>query len=197
MLKLADNPPLRPASLAHVAAARGTWWVAHTKARAEKALAWALLPHGVDYFLPMVERVTFSGGRKRRGMQPLFGGYVFVSGGDDARGAALASGHVARLIPVRDQAALVGELGQLEATLDAGLGCELFPHLAVGRRCRVTAGPLANVVGVVLAHEAGDDVAARRVVLNVSVLGQGALVRLDPSLLEEADHSSERPSRPC
>ena len=41
----------------------GTWWVAHTKARFEKVFAWDMLSHGIGYFLPMREKVIFSGGR--------------------------------------------------------------------------------------------------------------------------------------
>ncbi len=56
MLKLNDNPPIVYPEGASVADLPGQWWVAHTKARFEKAFAWDLLGRGIPYFLPMMLR---------------------------------------------------------------------------------------------------------------------------------------------
>ena len=72
MLKLADNPPRLHPAISDLAAQPGCWWVAHTKSRSEKAFAWDLLRRDIRYFLPMTERVRFSGGRKRHVLMPLF-----------------------------------------------------------------------------------------------------------------------------
>ena len=89
MLKLADNPRMLPSEFQSVLDLPGAWWVAHTKARNEKALAFDLSDRGVGYYLPMAERIKVSGGRKRRVMLPLFTSCVFFTGGSDARIAAL------------------------------------------------------------------------------------------------------------
>ena len=86
MLAFADNPPVLSPGVRGVAERRGRWWVAHTKARCEKAFAGDLLPGRVAYFLPMTERASVSGGRKRRGMMPLFPSYVFFCGEADGEG---------------------------------------------------------------------------------------------------------------
>ena len=73
MLSPKANPPIASPG-APVSSFLGTWFVGHTKARLEKAFAWDLHARGVSYFLPMVDKITFSGGRKRHGMSPLFPG---------------------------------------------------------------------------------------------------------------------------
>src|SRR5438105_2419012 len=76
MLRVEENPPAQSPVVEDLASAPGRWWVAHTRSRCEKALAWDLLRRGIVYFLPMVERVRMSGGRKRRFLLPLFPSYL-------------------------------------------------------------------------------------------------------------------------
>ena len=182
MLKLSDNPPIRPESLASIADAEGSWWVAHTKARNEKALAWDLMARGIDYFLPLVKRITFSGGRKRYGMAPLFSSYVFFSGDEDARYSILTTNRVANVIRAPEREQFVRELCAIEQAIEHGERLDFYPTFAKGARCRITKGPLENTEGIVLQ---GDDVT--RVVLQVSMLGVGASVEINGDLLEILD----------
>lgn len=179
MLKLTDNPPLQPPSLPDLLTAQGPWWVAHTKARQEKALAWDLLAKGVGYYLPMLERTTFSGGRKRRGMTPLFPGYLFFTGDRDARHAALSTNRVANVIPVEEEATLARELHAIDLAIADGMALDYRPDFQVGQRCRITQGPMKDTLGLVL--EAGD---VSRIVLQVSMLGVGAALEINGDLLE-------------
>ena len=61
-------------------------------------------------------------------------------------------------------------------------GVELFPTLAVGRRCRVRSGPLRDVEGVVLRWND-----AWRLCIGVTLIGQSAMVEIDAALLEPLD----------
>src|SRR5207248_10893507 len=103
MLKLSDNPAMLYPPAASPGELRGPWWVAHTKARCEKVFAEDLAARKIAYFLPMIERVTFSGGRKRRGMAPLFASYVFFCGNEQDRQAALLTDRLCRVIEVTAQ----------------------------------------------------------------------------------------------
>lgn len=183
MLRLEDNPPMRPPSVGSVADLAGRWWAAHTHPRCEKALAWDLVGRGVGYFLPLVPRVTVSGGRKRRALIPLFTSYVFLCGTADDRQRALATGRVANLIPVHETARgqFVRELAAVEKAVVCGMPLDLYPFAAVGNRCRVTAGPFEGYEGTVVSRHG-----RARLVLHVSILGQGASVEIDADLLEPA-----------
>ena len=190
MLAFSDNPPVRSPGVNRVADCRGRWWVAHTKARFEKAFAADLLARSVAYFLPMAERLTFSGGRRRRGMVPLFPSYVFFCDpGDDARHGAMATGRLCQVLNVADQRRLVGELSALELALAAKV--PLAPYAtaaaAVGSRCRVTCGPFRGLEGTVVR---GDG--RTRIVLEVGMLGRGVVMEIEAGLLEPVGDPGER-----
>ncbi len=181
MLKYADNPPIRSPGMPDLHDLSGTWWVGHTKARAEKAFAWDLLRQGIGYFLPMIDCVRVSGGRKRRLMVPLFPSYVFFCGGEDDRCRALATNRLCQTLQPPDHRALVAELIQVERALASKANLDPYPFAGVGARCRVKAGPLRGIEGIVLRRDR-----TARLVLQVSMLGQGAAVEVDASLLEPA-----------
>jgi len=160
----------------------GRWWVAHTKSRFEKAFAKELLARGIGYFLPLVEQVTFSGRRRRPARVPLFPGYVFFCGDESARYAAMRTNRLARTLEVPDQCRLINELAAIEMALAHGAQLDPYPFAAVGRRCRVAAGPFRGIEGIVL-HRSR----TTRLLLQVAVLGQGASIEIDAGLLEPAE----------
>jgi len=181
MLKLSDNPEiLYPAEADGVASIPGTWYVAQTKARCEKAFAGDLAARGIAYFLPMIERITFSGGRKRRGMMPLFANYVFfAAAGETDRHAALLTDRLARVIDVRDQGRLIKELASTHRVLKNKIALDPYPFAAVGRRVRVAHGALVGTEGVIVRRDG-----VEKLVLEVGILGQGAAMEIGPEFLE-------------
>jgi transcription antitermination factor NusG len=183
MLALSENPPIRSPHLHVRDDSDHQWWIAHTKSRVEKAFAWDLLRRHVPYFLPMTQRTTFSGGRKRRVVLPLFSSYVFIYGDDDARTTALMTNRLCKLIRVVEQQALTRELAAIERGLESNLPIDLYPFAAVGRRCRIAGGPMVGVEGTVVQRNANSS----RLVLEVRMLGQGASVEIDTDLLEPAE----------
>jgi len=182
MLKLSENPPRMHPGAGILTDLAGTWWVAHTKARSEKALAWDLLRRDIGYFLPLLERVRFSGGRKRRVLMPLFPSYVFVCGSDDDRYAAMTTDRIFQTVRVADQGGLIAELAAIERALAWETVLDPYPYAATGRRCRIKAGPFRGLEGLVV-QRAGQ----ARLVLEVTILGQGAAMEVEPDLLEPVD----------
>lgn len=182
MLRLADNPPMLSPAAESVSQLAGPWWVAHTKARFEKAFAWDLLAHEIGYFLPLVKRVVFSGGRKRQVMAPLFSSYVFFCGSEEDRYAAMTTNRLCQTIKIVDQERFVSEIAAIEKAVAGGVPLDPYPFAAVGCRCRVRSGPLQGTEGTIVQRSK-----PTRLVLEVSILGQGAAVEIDADLLEPAD----------
>ena len=182
MLKVNENPPLVWPEAKSIADFRGTWWVAHTKARNEKAMAWQLANKDVPYFLPMTWKVSRKSGRTIRSLLPLFPGYVFFCGGEVERLEALKTNRTAAILPVTDQVRLVRELLPIETVLQ--LGKPLVPHdyLKVGQRCRVIAGPLMGTEGLIIRTPK-----ETRLVLQVEMLGQAASVEIDFDMVEKIE----------
>lgn len=160
----------------------GVWWVVHTRARHEKALAADLDRTGVGNFLPLVRVQRRYGGRTTEADLPLFPGYLFFCGGEDERYATLATDRVARVIRVVDQDRLKAELGRIFRLVSSDVPVDLYPGIRRGRRCRVAGGCLKGLEGVVLRRRG-------RCCVHVSIdaLGQSAEVEIDTSLLELID----------
>jgi hypothetical protein len=191
MLTLAQNPPIVPNGIRSLAELDGPWWVAHTKSRCEKTFAWEIGARGIGYFLPMTRRISFAGGRRRIGMMPLFPSYVFFCGDESARYHALATNRLCQAIAVTEQKSLIEELTQIERVIQCGTALELYPVPAVGTRCVVRAGPFEGLEGVVI-----ERAKLSRLILKVSVLGQGAVLEIDAELLESLDVEQSTPRAP-
>lgn len=179
MLSAVDNPPVTFPSETPIAAMRGTWWVAHTKARQEKAFAHDLMRKGVSYFLPLVERVRVIKGRKFRPLIPLFPSYVFVCADDGERFGLLRGNRLAGTISVADQAGLCRELTDIQKALAAGAPMSPCAVAKRGQQCRVTAGPFEGIEGTV-ARSNG----STRLILAVRSVGQAVYLDIEADLLE-------------
>jgi len=180
MLKLSENPAILTPQVQSLTELVGTWWVAYTKPRFEKAFARDMLSYGIGYFLPMREKIIFSGGRKRRVMIPLFTSYVFFCGDEKDRYTALTTNRLCQTIEVVDQDGLIQELSRIEKALLSKAIIDNYPRLPVGSYCRIISGPMMGIEGVVIERK---DTQAR-MVLEVTILGQGAVVEIDADLLE-------------
>ncbi len=157
----------------------GTWWLVHTRSRCEKALGADLDRLGIGYFLPLALRRHRHGGRPVEVLLPLFPSYLFLCGGPDERYATLMTHRAAQIIDILDQQRLINELRQVYHVMASREPVDLYPGLREGRHCRVIAGPLAGLEGVVLRRR---DIC--RVYVGVKALGQSAELQIDPSLLE-------------
>jgi transcription antitermination factor NusG len=179
MLKLAQNPPLLHPPVSSIRELTGRWWVAHTKARNEKALAWDLLRHDAAYYLPLIRRTLFSGGRRRKSLVPLFASYVFVNGDERARYRALQTNRVCSVIPIDDQTQFLTELSAIERVLTTDASLDPVPFAVVGKLVRVARGPFKGLVGRVIRR---DNIV--RLVMSVSILSRGAEMDIDADVLE-------------
>lgn len=182
MLKYADNPPMLSTRLGAPDEAADPWWVAHTKARAEKAFAWEMHQRGVCYYLPMHEQTRFSGGRKRRVLKPLFAGYVFFAGSEETRYHALVTGRLCQVLEPGDPQTLAAELAAIHRALSVDARLAPYTQPVIGQHCRVIAGPLAGVEGTVVEHRH-----RARLVLSVQMLEKAAVLEIEHDLLETSE----------
>ena len=184
MLNVDENPPISWPEEKPLADFTGQWRVAHTKSRNEKALANDLARKNISYFLPMNWMVRRQRGRKIRSLLPLFGGYLFFCGDEGQRVEVLRTNRVANIIEVKDQQKLINELSQINQALRSGVA--LLPHkyLKTGQICRVTAGPLADLQGIVL-----QDQQTARLILQIDMLGQAASVEVDVDIVEPVEQN--------
>ena len=160
----------------------GQWWVAHTKSRNEKALAHDLISKEISYFLPMTWKVRRKSRRTIKSLLPLFSGYLFFCGNENQRTEILRTDRVANLIEVINQEKLLNELVQIERVLQTGTPLVPHKYIKVGQKCRVIAGPLMGLQGIVVKTKG-----TMRLVLQVDMLGQAASVEIDIDMIELVD----------
>jgi len=102
------------------------------------------------------------------------------SGTEDDRYTALTTNRVCQTIEVTNQDILIEELLSIEKALLSKAIIDHYPHLPVGSRCRIISGPMMGIEGVVIKRKD----AKARMVIEVTILGQGAEVEIDADLLE-------------
>jgi len=186
LLKESENPPIIWPEVQSIRDFTGLWWVAHTKSRNEKALAHDLVAKNIRYFLPMTWKVQRRSHRTLRSLLPLFSGYLFFCGQETERVELLRTNRVANVIIVKDQEKLLKELIQFEQALRAGAPLTPYKFIKAGQRCRVIAGPLLGLEGIVIQIK---NVA--RLLLQIDMLGQAASVEIDIDLIEPTDEPSK------
>jgi transcription antitermination factor NusG len=182
VLKINENPPLVWPQAESIRLFNGLWWVAHTKSRNEKALAHDLMAKNISYFLPMTWRVHHHSHRTIKALLPLFTGYLFFCGNENERVELLKTNRVANLIEVKDQENLIHELVRFEQALRAGAPLTPHKYLHKGQWCRVIAGPLLGLEGIIVQTK-GDT----RLVLQINLLGQAASVEIDIDMIEPVE----------
>lgn len=188
MLMPANNPAVTP--LAHLGrsvfdrpnAEQARWSALYTRPRQEKALAADLATLGIDYFLPLVTKVFVSGGRKRKGINPLFPSYVFAAIADSTRVSVLRTERIVQTIDPEPAVAATFEC-ELRAIETAVLNCpehiELQPRVVEGTYARVTSGAMKGMEGLVVqSHN------RTKIWLQVKTLGTGVLVEIESDMLE-------------
>ena len=183
MLKVSENPPIIWPQAESIRDFSGQWWVVHTRSRNEKALAHDLISKNISYFLPMSWKVSRRSRRTVRSLLPLFGGYLFFCGQEEQRVELLRTNRVANLIEVIDQETLLDELVQVDQALRAGAPLTPYKYIKKGQRCRVIAGPLIGMEGIVVRSKN-----AIRLVLQIDMLGQAASVEIDIDMIEVLDN---------
>jgi transcriptional antiterminator RfaH len=159
----------------------GRWLVLHTRPRTEKALARRLLNRGVSYFLPLYERKWRSRGRMLSSHLPLFPGYVFLHGDEEARLHALETNLVARWLPVPDQARLHQDLARVYRLIVAEAALTPEDRLLPGTPVEIIQGPLAGLEGTVIRR--GKQLT---VFVEVQFLQRGVSVEIESWMLQPA-----------
>ena len=158
------------------------WWAVYTRSRQEKVFSQQLTGHQVPHYLPLVEKVSYSRGRRTKSRVPLFSGYVFLFGTEQERVTSLTTNRISQIIPVVDGDRLRSDLCQIARLIACGAPVTVEQRLAPGRRVRIRQGPLLGLEGTVVERRNG-----ARLFVAVDFLQQGASIDLEDFVLEPLD----------
>ena len=180
---MSDNPPVRFPDRP-IAQAPFPWFVAHVKPRQEKAVADDCVKLAIEYYLPLVTKVTRrrDNNKPRKSVLPLFPGYISCCGIKETYYKLYATGRIANIIEIKHQKRFVAELSQVYSLLEKGVVLEpCLLTFAAGTEVCVEAGPLRGIRGVVESVKN-----AGRLILSVEGLGF-AMVTVDAALVKPVD----------
>src|SRR6516164_1130963 len=150
------------------------WWVLHTRPRAEKTLARNLLKHQIAFFLPLFQRSQRFRGRLVTSHLPLFPGYVFLLGDNQARIQSLTTNTVAQTLHVVNGEELHMDLARVYHLMSSGAPLAPEDRLLPGTPVEITAGPLAGLEGKIIRKGK-----RLKFIIEVHFLQRGASVEID------------------
>lgn len=157
------------------------WYAVYTCANHERRVADQLANCGVEHYLPQYESVRRWKDRKVRLRLPLFPGYIFAQLALRDRLRVLQVPGVVRLVGFDGRPVPVpeGDVTRIREFLDRGFRAEPHPYLTVGKRVRVSSGPLAGMQGILLRRKG-----KFRVVISIELLQRGLAVDVDVADVE-------------
>jgi transcription antitermination factor NusG len=158
------------------------WWALHTRPRAEKTLARHFLGRELSFFLPLAKKRWRNRGRLFTSTSPLFPGYIFLWGDEEARVAALTTNQVAHCIRVEDQAQLHQDLARVHRLMVSGAPLTPEERIQPGDWVEITSGPLEGLQGKIIRR--GKHL---RFFVEVHFLQRGASVEIDASMIRPTE----------
>jgi transcription elongation factor/antiterminator RfaH len=162
----------------YVDAAR--WYALWTHSHCEPLVRDQLTAKGFDAFLPMVHTWSLHARARRLVRVPLFPGYLFVRHAIDKSSYVeiMKTRGVVRVLGERwDRPAIIpdAEIESIQRALDTDVPVLPHAYLQEGQRVRITAGPLADVEGILVHSKPNKGL----VVLSVNLLQRSVAVEVD------------------
>jgi transcriptional antiterminator RfaH len=111
---------------------------------------------------------------------PLFPGYIFLHGSEQAYHHALETRKVVNSLPVDDEERLHQDLCDLNRLVETNHNLSLQPKLTVGTNVEVTEGSLAGMRGIVTRCD-GES----RIIIEIKMLSQQVSAQIDGCLLRK------------
>lgn len=156
-------------------APKQTWWLLHTRPRAEKAVARALYAARISFFLPVFPKKRKVRKRLQTSQNPLFSGYLFLHGTANDRLIALDTNKLVSCTPIVDTQRIQSELEAIYRVMHSQLEFGPETSWVPGTPVKILHGPLAGIEGSY--RRTGRQPS---IVIEVRMLNRGVYVELEP-----------------
>jgi len=159
------------------------WFALYTKPRNEFNAEKQLQSIGVKYFLPTINKVRQWSDRKKKILEPLFRGYIFIYSDEKERLLALELTSIVRCIFYNGKPAVIPEsqIDNVKSILKNNTDLDVHNRLFPGNKVIIKSGPLKGIVGVVLNSNRGKSIA-----ISVDLLNRSVLTRLPEESIVQA-----------
>jgi transcription antitermination factor NusG len=153
------------------------WYALSLRSRCEKKAHAELLQRGIESFLPLIEEVHRWSDRKKKVMEPLFRGYLFVRTDLKDRTAILQTAGVVRFVGIGARLSWIPD-AQIESvrTVAGEAGrIKRESYLSSGERVKVISGPFEGVEGIIVRMKG-----STRVVVSLDTIVQSVSIEVTP-----------------
>jgi transcription elongation factor/antiterminator RfaH len=157
------------------------WYALYLRSRFEKRVEEELSRKEIETFLPLIEEVHVWSDRKKKVMEPLFRGYVFVKTDMRNKEAILQTDGVVKFVSIRTHPSPIPEIQieWLRRIIGEPMNIKREHYFEIGEYVRVTAGPLLGVEGIIIRHQT-----ETRVVISLTAIAQSVSIQIPAEILE-------------
>ena len=152
------------------------WYALQVRSRLEERVSEMLTVKGYSVFLPTFAVRKRVGPKSEKKHVPMFPGYLFCQYSSSLTNKIVDTPGLMRIVGFENGPAPVedSEIASLRRICDSGVCATMWQHTAVGRKVRITSGPLTDVEGSFVRERSSD-----RIVVSISLLGRAVSVEID------------------
>ena len=157
------------------------WYALYLRSRHEKKVSVALAKKHVETFLPLIEELHLWSDRKKKVLEPLFRGYIFVKTDLRDKETIVTTDGVIRFVGINHKPSWIpaSQVDWLRRMVGGSVEVRREKYLDVGEKVRISAGPLIGIEGTVRWIHG-----ISRVVVSITAMEQSVSVQVPAELLE-------------
>jgi Transcription antiterminator len=148
------------------------WFALYTKSRSEFKAAEQLQAIGIQYYLPVVAKWKKWSDRKKKIIEPILKGYIFILADERERKLSLEPSSVVRCVFDNGRPAKIPEwqIENLKKMLSKESNFLIQDGLIPGVKVKIREGPFEGIIGVVHESDNGKTIAVSIDLLRRSVI---------------------------
>ena len=148
------------------------WFALYTKSRSEFKAAEQLQAIGIQYYLPVVAKWKKWSDRKKKIIEPILKGYIFILADERERKLSLEPSSVVRCVFDNGRPAKIPEwqIENLKKMLSKESNFLIQDGLIQGVKVKIREGPFEGIIGVVHESDNGKTIAVSIDLLRRSVI---------------------------
>jgi transcriptional antiterminator RfaH len=148
------------------------WFALYTKSRSEFKAEEQINAQQIECYLPTIVKYKQWSDRKKRIVEPLIRGYIFIFADEKERIISLEQNAVVRCLTERGRPAKIPgwQIDNLKNMLRNEADFYITEGLIPGTKVRIKEGPFEDVIGVIKEIEGGRTIAVTIDLLNRSVI---------------------------
>lgn len=151
------------------------WFALYTKPRHEFKAQMHLISSNIENYLPTITVTKKWSDRKKKVVEPIFRGYIFIYVNEKERLRSLQNPAIVRTVTFNGKPAVIPDwqIQNLKIMLAENPEVFVTDKIEIGTKVKITSGPFADVIGVVQELNNGTWLA-----VSIDLLQRSILVRL-------------------